>query len=82
MWGSPAKAKVFNPNIRKLDHKIVSFHFIGYPKKSKTFRFYCPKRYTKFVEMRHVIQEDEIMRGSMVAQEIDLEGKRVYCPLQ
>ena len=33
------------------------------------------------MEMRHaVFLEDEIMRGSMVAREIDHEEKRVYVP--
>ena len=27
MWGCPTEAKVFNPNIGKLDSKIVSCHF-------------------------------------------------------
>ena len=27
VWGSPAEAKVFNPNIGKLDPKTVSCHF-------------------------------------------------------
>ena len=77
MWGSLAEAKVFNPNIGKLDPKTVSCHFIGYPEKSKGFRFYCLERHTKFVETRHaVFLEDELMRGSMVAREIDLEVKR------
>jgi len=81
VWGSPAEAKVFNPNIGKLDPKIVSCHFIGYPEKSKGFHLYCPDRHTKFVETRHaVFLDDEIMRGSMVAREIDLEKKRVYAP--
>ena len=39
MWGSSAEAKVFNPNIGKLDPKTVSCHFIGYTEKSKSFRF-------------------------------------------
>jgi hypothetical protein len=65
VWGSPAEAKVFNPNIGKLDPKIVSCHFIGYPKTSKGFYFYFLNRYTKFVETRHVIfLEDEMMRGA------------------
>jgi hypothetical protein len=69
VWGSPAVAIVFNPNIEKLDSKIVSYHFIGYLEKSKGFRFYCPNRHTKFVEMRHaVFLEDEMRRRSMVAQ--------------
>ena len=33
------------------------------------------------METRHaVFLEDELMRGSMVAREIDLEVKRVYAP--
>jgi hypothetical protein len=79
--GSPAEAKVFNPNIEKLDLKTVSCHFIGYPKKSNVFYFYCPDRYTKFVEIRYVVfLEDEMMKRSMVAREIDLEEKRVCVP--
>jgi hypothetical protein len=81
VWGSPAEAKVFNPNIGKLDPKIVSFYFIGYPEKSKDFRFYCPDKYIKFIETRHAIfLEDEMMRGSMVAQKNDLEEKHVCVP--
>jgi hypothetical protein len=55
VWGRPAEAKVFNPNIGKLDPKTVSCHFIGYPEKSKGFYFYYSDRYTKFVETRHAI---------------------------
>jgi hypothetical protein len=56
----------------------VTCHFIGYPDRSKGYRFYCPDRYTKFVEA--VFLEDELMRGSMVAWIIDLEDKRVHAP--
>ena len=65
VWGYPTEAKVFNPNIEKLDIKIVSFHFIGYPEKSKGYRFYCPDRQTKFVETRHAMfLEDDMIRGA------------------
>ena len=68
VWGCPAEAKVFNPNIEKLDSKIVSWYFIGYTEKSKGYHFYCPDRHTKFVEIRHaVFLEEELIRGSMVA---------------
>ena len=81
VWGCPAEAKVFNPNIGKLDPKTVSCHFIGYPEKSKGYRFYRPNRHTKFVETRHAtFLEDQMIRGSMVARKIDLEEKRVYVP--
>ena len=65
VWGCPADAKVFNPNIGKLDSKTVSCHFIGYPEKSKGYRFYYPDRQTKFVEIRHaVFLEDDMIRGA------------------
>jgi hypothetical protein len=81
VWGSPAEAKVFNPTIAKLDFKTVSCHFIGYPERSKGFRFYCPDRSTKFVETRHaVFLEDQMIRGSGTARKIDLEEKRVCTP--
>ena len=74
VWGCPAEAKVFNPNIRKLDSKKVSYHFIGYLDKSKGYHFYCSDIHTKFVEIRHVVfLEDEMVRGSMVAREINFE---------
>jgi hypothetical protein len=81
VWGSPAEAKIFNPTIGKLDPKTVSCHFIGYPERSKGFRFYCPDRFTKFVETRHaVFLEDEMIWGSRTVRKIDLEEKRVYTP--
>ena len=67
VWGCPAEAKVFNPNIGKLNSKTVSYHFIGYPDKSKGYRFYCLDRHTKFKEIRHdVFLEDDMVRGSML----------------
>ena len=81
MWVCPAEAKVFNLNIEKLDSKTVSCHFIGYPEKSKDYRFYCPYRQTKFIETRHaVFFEDDMIRGSMVVREISFEEKRVHVP--
>ena len=69
VWGCPSEAKLFNLNIGKLDPKTVSCHFIGYPDKSKGYRFYCPDRLTKFVETRHgVFLEDEMIRGSTVSR--------------
>jgi hypothetical protein len=71
VWGCPAEAKLFNPSIGKLDPKIVSCHFIGYPDKLKGFCFYCPDIYIKIVETRHaVFLADEVIRGSTVPREI------------
>jgi hypothetical protein len=74
VWGCLAEARIFNQSIGKLDPKTVSYHFIGYPDKSKEFRFYCPNRYIKIVETRHtVFLEDEMIRGSTVPREIRLD---------
>jgi hypothetical protein len=81
VWCYPTEAKLFNTCIGKLDHKTVSYHFIGYPDKSKGSCFYCPDRYIEIVEMRHTIfLEDEVIRGSMVPREIRLEEKQVCVP--
>jgi hypothetical protein len=81
VWGYLAEAKLFNPSIRKLDPKTISFHFIGYPDKLKGFYFYCPDRYIKIVETRHdVFLDNEAIRGSTVPREIRLEEERVYVP--
>jgi hypothetical protein len=81
VWGCSTEAKLFNLSIGKLDFKTVSCHFIGYPDKSKGFRFYCSDRYIKIVETRHaVFLEDEVIRGSTVPREIRLEEKRVCVP--
>ena len=90
IWDCLAEAKVFYPNIRKLDPKKVSCHFVGYSDKSKVYCFCCPNRHTKFIETKHVVfLENEIVRGSMVprdslgsmvARKIDLEEKRVFEP--
>jgi hypothetical protein len=67
VWGCLAEAKLFNPSIEKLDPKTVSCHFIGYPDKSKEFRFYYPDRYIKTVETRHAIfLEDAVIKGSTI----------------
>ena len=67
VWGCPAEAKVFNPNIEKLDPKTVSCHFIGYLEKSKGYRFYYPDRHTKFIETRRCLlrrSDDQGEHGS------------------
>jgi hypothetical protein len=81
VWGSLVEAKIFNPNMGKLDSKTVSCHFIGYPYKSKGYRFHYPDRHMKFIEIRHVVfLEDDMVRRSMVARAINFEEKRVYVP--
>ncbi|BBH07046.1 hypothetical protein Prudu_018854 [Prunus dulcis] len=50
VWGCRAEAKVYNPELAKLDPKTVSCRFIGYADRSKGFRFYCPNYVNRSVE--------------------------------
>jgi hypothetical protein len=82
VWGCLAEAKLFNPQQKKLDDKTVSYYFIGYPDKSKGYRFYCPDRFTKFVETRQaVFLEDAGISGSFPRREINLEEIRAEFPI-
>ena len=78
VWGCAAEEKLFNPSLGKLDCKIESCYFIGYPKKSKGYKFYCPKGTTKFVETRHAVFLEE--NGCTEPRKIDLEEMRTYEP--
>jgi hypothetical protein len=71
IWGYPTEAKIFNPQLGKLDPKTISYHFIGYPDKSKGCQFYCPERTTKFVDTRHAVILECDMSSSL--RDIDLE---------
>jgi hypothetical protein len=71
IWGYPTEAKIFNPQLGKLDPKTISYHFIGYPDKSKGYQFYCPERTTKFVDTRHAVILECDMSSSL--RDIDLE---------
>ena len=44
VWGCPTEAKLFNSSITKLKPRIVSYFFVGFPERSKGYRFYCPSR--------------------------------------
>lgn len=72
IWGCPAEAKIFNPQIKKLDSRTISCFFIGYPERSKGYRFYCPNHTTRIVETRNAefIENGEISGSS--GRKIDL----------
>ena len=79
IWGCQAQAKIFNPQIKKLNSKTISCHFIGYPDRSKGFRFYCPSYTTRIVETRRAeFLENGDLSGSSEPRKIDLEENRIY----
>ncbi|KAM0968159.1 hypothetical protein TB1_015836 [Malus domestica] len=40
IWGCRAEARVYNPREKKLDSRTISCHFVGFPEKTKGYRFY------------------------------------------
>ncbi|CAL2241924.1 unnamed protein product [Prunus armeniaca] len=62
-WGCKAEEKLYNPMQKKLDSKTVSCFFIGYPDRTKGYRFYCPKNNTRFVETQRAIFIEEEEEG-------------------
>lgn len=42
--------KVYNPQLKKIDPRSTSCYFVGYPNRSKVYRFYYSLRNKKFVK--------------------------------
>jgi hypothetical protein len=65
---------IYNPNIKKLDPRTTSGHFINYAVNFKGFRFYCPSNNTRIVEsMNAKFLEDLEHSGGAYPQRIELE---------
>ena len=50
VWGYQTKVKVYNQHEKKLDARTISGFFIGYPEKSKSYKFYCPNHSMRISE--------------------------------
>jgi hypothetical protein len=78
IWGCLTEARIFNTGQRNLDERTTSCHFIGYPERLKGFKFYCLGKQIKFIEIIHAIFLEEMIKGSKVLKEVDLQEKRTY----
>jgi hypothetical protein len=78
VWDFSTEVKIFNSQLGKLNPKTISCHFIGYPDKSKGYRFYCPEPTTKFVDTRYIVFLECDISSSL--REINLEEIRTYVP--
>ena len=81
IWGCPAEARIYNPHEKKLDSRTISGYFIGYPDKSKGYRFYCPNHSVRIVETGNsrFLENGEIS-GSNEPRKVDVEEIRVDIP--
>ena len=74
VWGCPSKVKVYNPQEKKLYPRTISGYFVGYAKRSKWYRFYCPFQSTRLMESRNVkFFENDLLSGSDQSQDIVFE---------
>lgn len=76
------EAKIYNPYEKKLDSRITSGYFIGYPKKYKGYIFYCPNYSTRIVESGNTrfIENGKISEG-MKPRKLEIQEIRVQIPL-
>ena len=82
VWRCQAKVKIYNPHERKLYSRTTSGYFIGYPEKSKEYRFYCPNYSTRIVEFENdsFIENGEVS-GSTKPRKVKIQEVRVQVPL-
>lgn len=76
-WGCKVEAKTYNPVEKKLDLKTISYFFIGYPKRTKGYRFCCPHHTTKFMETSRAIfkemDHEENEKGNFSFEEVTVD---------
>ncbi|KAL0544331.1 hypothetical protein IC582_019444 [Cucumis melo] len=81
VWGCQAEVRICNPHEKKLDSRTTSGFFIGYPEKSKGYRFYCPNHSTRIVETGNVrFIENDIISGSLEPRKVKIQEVRVEIP--
>ena len=74
VWGCPSGVRIYNPQEKKLDPRTISGYFIGYVKRSKGYRFYCPYHITRIVESRNVkFLENDLISGSDQLRDLSSE---------
>lgn len=83
IWSCQAEIKIYNLQEIKLDERIISGYFIGYPKKSKKYMFYYPNHNMRIVETENIrfIENGKINR-STVPRDVEIKKKnKVQVPL-
>ena len=81
IWGCPTEARIYNPHEKRLDSRTISRYFIGYPDKSKEYRFYCPNHSVRIVETGNArFLENGEISGSNEPRKVDVEEIRVDIP--
>ena len=69
---------IYNPHEKKLDSRTISGYFIGYPDKSKSYRFYCPNHSVRIIETGNArfLENGEISESNE-PRKVDIKEIRV-----
>ena len=80
--GCLTEARVYNPHKKKLDLRTINGYFIGYPEKSKGYRFYSPNHCTRIVETNNarLIENSEISMSDNL-RNVDIQEVGVQVPM-
>jgi len=71
VWGCPSEVRVYNPQVKKLYPRTISWYFVEYAENSKGYGFYCPSHITRIVESRNAkFLENDLISGSNQFQDI------------
>ena len=82
IWGCLSEVRIYNPHERKLDFWTISGFFIGYPEKSKGYRFYYPNHSPRIVETGNArFIENSENSGSEEPRNMVIQEVRVEIPI-
>ena len=74
VWGTPAEARPYRPNEKKLDERSISCYFVGYSERSRGYKFYNPADKSIFETNTVKFFEDIMVPGeNNMHQSIDLD---------
>lgn len=70
--------RIYNPHKNKLNFRTINGYFIGYPKKSEGYSFYCPNHSMRIVEISNAIFiESSEFNWSEKPKEVGIQEVRV-----
>nr|KYP31670.1 Retrovirus-related Pol polyprotein from transposon TNT 1-94 [Cajanus cajan] len=87
IWGFLAEARPYRPHERKLESRIVSCYFVGYPEHSRGYKFYSPTT-RSFFEMGNArfledveLGKEENIRNVVFEEEAVINSDQVLVPI-
>ena len=81
VWGCKAETRMYNPAEKKLDSRTVSCNFVGFPEKSKGYKFYSPTLFTRLFETNNAkFLEDDDNQSCLHGKDVVFEEEVLVRP--